>query len=62
MHPIMNTEIIKVRTAQLHRQVRHADMVRTAKAGHQALTPLRMPRVLTGLRLRLRPVVHRPAI
>jgi hypothetical protein len=61
MHPIMNTEIIKVRTAQLHRQVRHADMVRTAKAGRQALQPIRMPR-LAGLRLRLRPVVHRPAI
>jgi len=62
MHPIMNTEIIKIRNAQLHRHVSHADMVRTAKAGRQALPPLRIPRVLTGLRLRLRPVVHRPAI
>jgi hypothetical protein len=62
MHPIMNTEIIKVRTAQLDRHVNHAGMVRTARAGRQALPPLRMPRVLTGLRLRLRPMAHRPAI
>jgi len=62
MHPIMNTEIIKIRNAQLHRHVNHAGMVQTARAGRQALQPLRMPRVLAGLRLRLRPVVHRPAI
>jgi hypothetical protein len=60
MHPIMNTEIIKVRTAELHRHVNHAGMVQTARAGHRALQPLRMPRMLAGLRLR--PMAHRPAI
>jgi hypothetical protein len=62
MHPIMNAEIIRIRNAQLHRHVSHTRMMRTAKTGRQALPPLRMPRVLAGLRLRLRPVAHRPAI
>ena len=60
MHPIMNTEIIKVRTAELHRHVNHAGMVRVARASRRALPPLRMPRVLGGLRPW--PLVHRPAI
>jgi hypothetical protein len=60
MHPIMNTEVIKVRTAQLHRQVSHAGMVRAARASRRTLPPLRLPRVFGGLRPW--PVVHRPAI
>jgi hypothetical protein len=62
MHPIMNTENIKVRTAELHRHVDHAGMVQAARARRRALQPLRIPRVLAGLRLRLRPVAHRLAI
>jgi hypothetical protein len=60
MHPIMHTEFIKVRTAEQHRQVNHAGMVQAARAGRRALQPLRMPRVLAGLRTW--PVAHRLAI
>ena len=61
MHPIIEAEIMKTRTAGAHRQARQARVARAARQGRQVLRPLRMPRVLPGLRP-WRPVAHRPTI
>jgi hypothetical protein len=60
MHPTMQTEIIKARTAELHRQAQQARLARAARQGRRALRPHGTLRVLAGLRPW--PVVHRPAI
>jgi len=60
MHPIIEAEIMKTRTAGAQRRADQARLARAARQGRRALRPLRMPRVLPGLRPW--PVAHRPAI
>jgi hypothetical protein len=60
MHPIIETEIMKTRTAGAHRRGDQARLARAARQGRWGLRPLRMPRVLPGFRPW--PVAHRPAI
>lgn len=63
MHPIIETEIMKTRTAGAHRRADQARLAQAARRGHRgrrALPLLRMPRVLRGLRPW--PVAHRSAI
>ena len=60
MYPTMHTEIIKARTAELHRQAHHARLARAARQSRRALRPHGTLRVLAGFRAR--PVTPRPAI
>jgi len=60
MRPIIETEIMKTRTAGAHRRGDQARLAQAARQGRRTLRPFRMPRVLPGLRSW--PVAHRPAI
>ena len=60
MHPIIETEIMKTRTAERRRQ---ADQARLAQAAGQGRRTIRQPGTSRVMRrLRLRPVLSRLAI
>lgn len=60
MHPTIETEIMKTRTAERQRKADQDRLAQAAKQGRRAVWQHRMPRVLR--RLRLRPVLRRLAI
>jgi hypothetical protein len=60
MHPTIQTQIIKARTADCHRQAHQARLAHAARQGRRALRQPGTPRVLPGLRPW--PLLHRPAI
>jgi len=50
MHPIIETEIMKTRTAGAHRRGDQARLAKATRQGRRTLRPFRMPRLLPGLR------------
>ena len=60
MHPTIQTEIMKTRTAERQRKADQDHLAQAAKQGRRAVRQHRVPRVLR--RLRLRPVLRRLAI
>jgi len=60
MHPILQTELMKTRTAERQRMADQDRLVQAAKQGRRAVRQHGTPRVLR--RLRLRPVPHRLAM
>ena len=60
MHPTIQTEIMKTRTAERQRKADQDHLAQAAKQGRWAVRQHRAPRVLR--RLRLRPVLRRLAI
>jgi len=55
MHPIIETEIMRTRTAEAHRKADQDRLAQAARQGRRALRPHRTARVLPRLRLRPRP-------
>jgi hypothetical protein len=60
MHPTIETEIMKTRTAERQRKANQARLAQAAEQGRRAVRQHGTPRVLR--RLRLRPALRRLAI